>query len=155
MCFAMNSPSRQSALHYLAGIHARGRELATVETQQIHLDFNRMCNTQNARLLSFHLLDASLARAPANCLRSCFSEVKYYLKNVDDLEFPREELQAVCAPDVQVKVDLLLLCNMAARSKYSLECAVMAEQLSRLIFTKNSRSTAAFSSISCSLFMFT
>lgn len=74
--FVMNSPSRQSALRYLAGIHARGTKLATAEMQQIHLDFNRMCNTRNTSLLSFHLLDVPLARTPANCLQSCSSEVK-------------------------------------------------------------------------------
>lgn len=80
------------------------------------------------------------------------------------LNFQEKDVQAVCAPDVLVKIDLLLFCNMSADLKYdrgnilSLKCAVMAPRPSRLIYRENknhnSGSTPALSNISWSLFMF-
>lgn len=63
VCFVMNFHSRRSGLHYPASVHAHAKEPVSTEKQQIHFDFNSMCNTQNTCLLSFHLRDVPRAQA--------------------------------------------------------------------------------------------
>lgn len=161
VCFAMNFHCRRSGLHYLPSIHAHGRKSVSVEKQQINFDFNSMCNTQNTCLLSFHLrFSRARSLTVFSGLQSCYSEMKISSQKCwFYFEF---------APAALVTMDLLLLFDMGADSKYvqgntlSLKCAVMAEQRSGS-FDKDQKILAqgpllsffpAFNSISWSLFMF-